>query len=56
LAQWLGAFSCPAKNVSEVVDKIRENPLIPADVPIHGLMFCPNDGHLDVVVDGYKAR
>src|SRR6266568_9662780 len=23
LAQWLGAFSCPAENVSEVVEKIR---------------------------------
>ena len=53
LAQWLGAFACPAENVSEVVGKIRANPLIPTDVPIHGLIFCPNDGRLEVVVDGY---
>ncbi|MRR10389.1 carbonic anhydrase, partial [bacterium] len=25
----------------------------PRDVPIHGLIFCPNDGHLDVVARGY---
>lgn len=56
LAQWLGAFACPAENVTEVVDKIRANPLIPADVPIHGLIFCPNDGHLEVMVDGYNVQ
>lgn len=56
LAQWLGAFASPEENVSEVVGKIRANPLIPTDVPIHGLMFCPNDGRLEVVVDGYKAQ
>ncbi len=55
LAQWLGAFSCPSENVVEVVAKIRANPLIPKDVPIHGLIFCPNDGRLEVVVDGYSA-
>lgn len=53
LSQWLGAFACPAENVVDVVKKIRANPLIPADVPVHGLIFCPNDGHLEVKVDGY---
>jgi carbonic anhydrase len=56
LAQWLGSFACPAENVTEVVGKIRVNPLIPVDVPVHGLIFCPNDGHLEIVVDGYRAR
>ena len=56
LAQWLGAFACPAENVTEVVGKIRCNPLIPTDVPVHGLIFSPNDGRLEVVVDGYKAQ
>ncbi|NVO00602.1 MAG: carbonic anhydrase [Geobacteraceae bacterium] len=55
LAQWLGAFACPEENVIEVVGKIRANPLIPADVPIHGLIFCPNNGRLDVMVNGYNA-
>lgn len=53
LAQWLGAFSCPEENVKDVVAKIRNNPLIPSDVPIHGLIFCPDDGHLDLIVNGY---
>lgn len=53
LAQWFGAFSCPEENVARVVSIIREHPLIPRDVPVHGLIFCPNDGHLDVIVRGY---
>lgn len=56
LAQWLGAFACPEENVAEVVGKIRCNQLIPGDVPIHGLIFCPNDGHLEVIVDGYRTN
>ena len=55
LAQWIGAFNCPEENVATVVDKIRTNPLIPCDVPVHGLIFCPNDGHLEVIVNGYEA-
>jgi carbonic anhydrase len=53
LAQWIGAFGCPHENVADVAGKIRVNPLIPKDVPVHGLIFCPNDGRLDVIVNGY---
>ncbi|MCM2358666.1 MAG: carbonic anhydrase [Geobacteraceae bacterium] len=53
LAQWMGAFTCPVENVERVVSIIRDSPLIPRDVPVHGLIFCPNDGHLEVVVRGY---
>ena len=53
LSQWLGAFSSPEENVEKVVKIIRFNPLIPRDVAVHGLIFCPDDGHLDVVVRGY---
>lgn len=53
LAQWIGGFSCPEENVARVVSVIRENPLIPKDVPVHGLIFCPNDGHLELVARGY---
>ena len=53
LAQWLGAFDHPDDNVERVVSIIRSCPLIPKDVPVHGLIFCPDDGHLEVVVEGY---
>jgi carbonic anhydrase len=53
LGQWMGAFACPEENVERVTSIIRNSPLIPKDVPVHGLIFCPNDGHLEVVVPGY---
>jgi carbonic anhydrase len=53
LGQWVGAFSCPEENVARVVSIIRNSPLIPRDVPVHGLFFCPDDGHLEVIVNGY---
>jgi carbonic anhydrase len=56
LKQWLGVFSHPIENIERVVKIIRHNPLIPQDVPVHGLLFCPNDGHLDIVVNGYTRE
>lgn len=53
LEKWIDEFHHPVQNVEHVVDRIRMNPLIPADVPVHGLIFDPKNGKLDVVVDGY---
>lgn len=53
LGHWMGAFASPEENVARVTEIIRNSPLIPKEVPVHGLIFCPNDGHLDVVVRGY---
>jgi carbonic anhydrase len=36
------------------VERIRLNPLIPADVYVHGLIFHPRSGKVDVVVNGYE--
>lgn len=56
LKQWLGVFSHPIENVERVVKVIRNNPLIPQDVPVHGLLFCPDDAHLEIVVNGYTKE
>ncbi|MDY0300358.1 MAG: carbonic anhydrase [Trichlorobacter sp.] len=53
ICQWVGAFSHPRENVARVVQIIRDNPLFPASIPIHGLIFSPEDGSLDVVTSGY---
>jgi len=52
---WLNSFQRPCANVRAVVDKIRNNPLIPADVPVHGLIFDPHTGEVMVLVDGYDG-
>lgn len=55
LREWLGAFRDPDGNVRRVVATIHENPLIPNDVPVHGLMFDPHSGRLELLTDGYPA-
>jgi carbonic anhydrase len=55
LGDWVDHFHFPIDNVAEVVLKIRTNPLIPRDVPVHGLIFNTQSGQVEVVVDGYQA-
>ena len=55
LGEWLGGFHDPMGNVERVVRLLRENPLIPRDVPIHGLMFDPASGRLELLVAGYTV-
>lgn len=54
LREWLGAFHDPYGNVRKSVRIIRESPLIPSDVPVHGLMFDPVSGRLELLTDGYQ--
>ena len=54
LREWADEFQHPEQNVKDTVESIRLNPLIPNDVPIHGLIFHPRTGKLDIVSDGYK--
>jgi carbonic anhydrase len=55
LRAWVGAFADPAENVRRVVGELRRNPLIPAGVPVHGLLIDPASGGLNLLVDGYPA-
>lgn len=54
LKEWADEFQHPEQNVEDTVDALRMNPLIPKDVPIHGLMFHPRSGKIDLIVNGYK--
>lgn len=56
LAQWLDQIHNPIDNVIKVVSQLRNNPLIPKDVPIHGLIFDPNTGAIEIIRDGYFAK
>jgi len=55
LEDWIDDFHHPIDNVVEAVKKIRNSPLIPKDVPVHGLMFNPTTGEVEVVIDGYQV-
>lgn len=55
LNEWLTGFNNPEESVAHSVKQIREHPLFPQDVPVHGLIIDPETGRLDVVVDGGKT-
>jgi carbonic anhydrase len=53
LYEWLRGFGDVRASVARTVEIIRKHPLMPADVPVHGLVIDPTTGKLDVVVEGY---
>jgi carbonic anhydrase len=52
LKEWVGSFYDPRANVARVVQSIRQTPLIPTDVLIHGMLFDPHTGHLELIDSG----
>ncbi|MBP5700471.1 MAG: carbonic anhydrase, partial [Methanobrevibacter sp.] len=52
LAEWIGGFESEEANVLDVVEKIKNHPLIP-DVPVHGLIIDIVTGELKVLKEGY---
>ena len=54
LGDWLGTFNDIDGNVRRVTKLLRTNPLMPADVPVHGLMFDPASGRLDLLEKGIE--
>ncbi|MCR5833980.1 MAG: carbonic anhydrase [Selenomonadaceae bacterium] len=52
MTEWADGFQHPEDNVKSVVAQLRENPLIPKDVKIHGLMFHPRSGELELLDKG----
>lgn len=55
LLEWVGAFHNPVGNVERVAELLRESPLFPKDVPIHGMIFDPHSGRLDLLVNGNET-
>jgi carbonic anhydrase len=53
LKQWLTGFDSVEAGVRESVGVIRNHPLLPRDVPVHGLMMDSESGGLKPIVDGY---
>jgi carbonic anhydrase len=53
--KWLHGFDNVFDSVKHSVNIIRNHPLMPEGVPVHGLVIDPTTGKLDLVVDGYGA-
>lgn len=55
LEKWLHGFDCVQESVVESVAKIRNHPLVPKDVAVHGLIMDPETGRIDVAVNGFDT-
>ncbi|WP_019241818.1 MULTISPECIES: beta-class carbonic anhydrase [Bacillus] len=54
IQDWLEGFDDVNESVKSSVGVVRNHPLMPADVPVHGLVIHPTTGKLDVIVNGYE--
>lgn len=54
IEEWLEGFSSVEKSVENSVESIKNHPLIPKNIKVHGLIMDPKTGKLDIVVNGYK--
>lgn len=54
LNRWLTGFDQVETGVVASVNMIRNHPLMPKQVPVHGLIMHPQTGRLEVIEDGYR--
>jgi carbonic anhydrase len=55
IKKWLHGFNSVEESIKESVELIKNHPLIPKDIKIHGLIIDPETGALEVVVNGYET-
>jgi carbonic anhydrase len=56
LSRWLTGMESPEAGVLASVDLIRNHPLLPKDIAVHGLIMHPETGKLDVVTTDDRGR
>ncbi|WP_126427499.1 beta-class carbonic anhydrase [Brevibacillus marinus] len=56
LRRWLRGFAQVEEAVKNSVAMIRNHPLLPRDVAVHGLIIDPHTGKLELVENGYDHR
>jgi carbonic anhydrase len=55
LAQWLKGFAHVEDGVRDSVGVIRNHPLLPRDIVVHGMMIDSESGALTMLADGYST-
>jgi carbonic anhydrase len=53
IKNWLHGFNSVEESIKESVELIKNHPLVPKDIKIHGLIMDPETGGLEVVINGY---
>lgn len=54
IKKWLQGFNSVEESIKESVELIKNHPLIPKDIKIHGLIMDPETGKIEVIVNGYE--
>lgn len=52
---WMHGFDCIEDSVERTVSTVKNHPLLPADVAVHGLIMNPDTGEITVVINGFDA-
>lgn len=53
LKKWLHGFDSVEESIKDSVKVIKNHPLMPQGVAVHGLVMDPTTGKLDIIVNGY---
>ncbi|MFE4709752.1 MULTISPECIES: carbonic anhydrase [Bacillales] len=54
LTKWLKGFDNEKEGVIQTVELIKRHPLLPPNVPVHGMIIDPNTGALELLSNGYE--
>ena len=52
--KWLEEYDNPIEGLRQNISMIKNHPLLPEQVAVHGLIMDPTSGKLDLIVNGYK--
>ncbi len=56
LDEWLHGFDCVRDSIRKSVSMIKNHPLIPKHILIHGLLMNPDTGAVEVLVNGDDSQ
>lgn len=56
IEKWLHGFDDINESLEKSVTVIRNHPLMPKEIPVHGLIIDPVTGKLDLKIDGWENR
>ncbi|WP_059052923.1 beta-class carbonic anhydrase [Paenibacillus senegalimassiliensis] len=54
LKKWLRGFENEKEGIIQTVNIVRRHPLLPADIPVHGMLIDSVTGELELIIDGYE--
>jgi carbonic anhydrase len=52
--RWLQGFTSVEESIKESVHMVKNHPLMPRDIAVHGLIMEPETGKLEIIINGYE--